>query len=88
MAKEKKVELRDVVRNQLAQLIMFDRGLDLIERTKEGLVVQEVNEDGTVTHLIVRVIQKKSLIEKADVVEVIVADEAEADEADEAEATE
>ncbi len=81
-AKEKKVELRDVVRAQLAQLIMADRGLGEIVRTKEGLVVQEVNDKGEAVHLVVRVIQKKELTGQGDVVETIVA---EADEADEAE---
>ena len=74
-AKEKKVVLRDVLRAELAQLIMADRGLPSIERTKEGLVVQELGEDGKVVHLIVRVIEKKSLVEKADIVETYLADE-------------
>ena len=74
-AKEKKVALRDIVRAELAQLIMADRGLPEIGRTKEGLVIQEKGDEGQLVHLVVRVIEKKSLVEKADIVETYVADE-------------
>ncbi len=67
--KVKKVEARDTVRNMLADLIMRGCGMDSISRTKEGLVVNVGEQD-----LIVRVIQKKSKIEKADIVEVITLD--------------
>ncbi len=64
--KEKKVEMRDLVRQELAELIMEARGLIEIERTKEGLVIREGEQD-----IVVKVIQKKARVEKADVVEVI-----------------
>ncbi len=64
--KEKKVEARDVLRNELAQLIMANRGLNEIGRTKEGLLVQEGEND-----LIVRVVQKKDKVEKNAIVETI-----------------
>lgn len=81
MAKEKKVELRDVVRAELAQLIMEARDLGEILRTKEGLVIQETNDKGEKVHLVVRVIQKKSLVGQGDVVETIVYGADEGDEA-------
>ncbi len=64
--KEKKVEARDLVRQELAELIMEARGLTEIERTKEGLVIREGEQD-----IVVKIIQKKAKVEKADVVEVI-----------------
>lgn len=64
--KEKKVELRDVLRKELAQLVMEAKGLDEIKRTKEGLVVTEDGQD-----LVIRVIQKKAKVEGKDVIEVI-----------------
>ncbi len=64
--KEKKVEMRDLVRQELAELIMEARGLTEIERTKEGLVIREGEQD-----IVIKVIQKKNPVAEADVVEVI-----------------
>ncbi len=64
--KEKKVEARDILRAELAQLVMEAKGLDEIKRTKEGLVVTEDGQD-----LVIRVIQKKAKVEGKDVIEVI-----------------
>lgn len=64
--KAKKVTLRDVVRNELAGLIMEARGEVFIDRTKEGLVIREGSET-----LVIRVIQKKDMVERKDVVETI-----------------
>lgn len=69
--KEKKVEMREIIRNWLAQVIMQEKGMDKIERTKEGLVIREVQGEESVD-IVVRVIQKKALVEEGDVVEVIV----------------
>ncbi len=66
MAKEKKVTLRDKLQNELAQLIMQERDHVFIDRTKEGLVVQFGDET-----LVVRVVHKKGIIERKDVVEQI-----------------
>lgn len=63
--KEKKVEPRDVLRKELAQLIMEAKGLEEIGRTKEGLVFTEGEQD-----LVIRVIQKKGKVEGKDIVEV------------------
>jgi len=78
--KEKKVELRDVLRKEIAVLLMEAKGLTEIGRTKEGLVVTEGEQD-----LVIRVIQKKDKVEKKDIVEVITLDEAEAEGEDEGE---
>ncbi len=64
--KEKKVEMRDLVRQELAELIMEARGLTEIERTKEGLVIREGEQD-----IVIKVIQKKNPVAETDVVEVI-----------------
>ena len=83
MAKEKKVEARDVLRKEIAELLMEAKGLTEIGRTKEGLVITDGEQD-----LVVRVIQKKDRVEKKDIVEVLTLgeDETEADEGeDEAE---
>lgn len=64
--KEKKVEARDVFRGELAQMIMRERCMTGIRRTKEGLVVTVDGQD-----LVIRVVQKKERIEAADVVETI-----------------
>lgn len=83
MTKEKKVEARDVLRKEIAELLMEAKGLTEIGRTKEGLVITDGEQD-----LVVRVIQKKDRVEKKDIVEVLTLgeDETEADEGeDEAE---
>ena len=83
MVKEKKVEARDVLRKEIAELLMEAKGLTEIGRTKEGLVITDGEQD-----LVVRVIQKKDRVEKKDIVEVLTLgeDETEADEGeDEAE---
>lgn len=66
MSKEKKVEMRDVLRSELAQMIMKEFHMTGIRRTKEGLVVRREDKD-----LVVRVVQKKELVREADVLEVI-----------------
>lgn len=66
MSKEKKVEMRDVLRSELAQMIMKEFHMTGIRRTKEGLVVRREDKD-----LVVRVVQKKELVGDADVLEVI-----------------
>lgn len=63
----KKLEVRDILRNKIAQLIMEDLGISEIGRSKEGLVIS--TSDGK--DLVVRVIQKKERVEKADIVEII-----------------
>ncbi len=65
-AKEKKITSRDQLRNELAELIMNARGLTVLERTKEGLVVKNGDED-----LVIRVVLKKDPVVKADVVEIL-----------------
>ena len=73
MAKaEKKVEMRDVLRNKVAQLVMAEFGMAEIARSKEGLVINVEDKS-----LVIRVIQKKERVEKADIVEVIKAKGAE-----------
>lgn len=90
--KEKKVEARDVLRKEIAELLMEAKGLTRMGRTKEGLVITDGEQD-----LVIRVIQKKDRVEKKDIVEVLTLGEAEvatveaeaeveADEADEFEA--
>lgn len=69
MAKEQKVkapEPRDVLRAELAQLLMEHEDLPRIERTKEGLVISRGEVD-----LVVRVIQKKERVEANAIVETI-----------------
>lgn len=76
--KEKKVEARDVLRKEIAELILKARGLTEIGRTKEGLVVTDGEQD-----LVVRVIQKKDRVEKKDIVETFtLGDEDEQEEED------
>ncbi len=75
MAKEKKVEVREVERGNLAQLIMEDKGLEAVKRIREGLVIETLNDEGQRVDLVVKVIQKKALVANADVVEVIVKEE-------------
>ncbi len=62
--KQKKVEARDVLRKELAKMLMEAKGLETIGRNKEGLVIRDGEQD-----LVVRVIQKKSKVEQADIVE-------------------
>lgn len=73
--KTKKVELRDIVRAELAQMIMKSRKMVTIDRTREGLVLRETSDNGERVDLIVRVIQKKAVIETADIVETIAIEE-------------
>ncbi len=79
--KEKKVEMRDVIRTEVAQLLMKERGLETMVRTKEGVVLT-VGE----TDFVIRVIQKKEKVKQGDVVDVIEAlgDETETGAEDEA----
>ncbi len=65
-AKEKKVTLREVVRDELAKLVMEARGMEEIGRTKEGLVVREGEET-----VVIKVILKKGVVEKKDIVEFL-----------------
>ncbi len=65
-AKEKKVTLREIVREELAILIMEQRGMVEIERTKEGLVIEEGEEV-----VVVKVILKKDRVEKKDIIETL-----------------
>ena len=67
--KVKKVELRDTLRNEVAFLLMQERGLAKIGRSKEGLVIEEVDGNGEAVNLVIRVIQKKAVVENADIVE-------------------
>ncbi len=65
-AKEKKVTVREILREELAILIMEARGMERIGRTKEGLVV-EIGEETVV----VKTILKKDRVEKKDIVEIL-----------------
>ncbi len=65
-AKEKKVTLREVVRDELAKLVMEARGMEEIGRTKEGLVLREGEET-----VVIKVILKKDAVEKKDIVETL-----------------
>ncbi len=65
-AKEKKVNSRDQLRNELAELIMKARNLTILRRTKEGLVLKNGDE-----YLVIKVILKKDPIERTDVVETL-----------------
>ena len=64
--KEKKVTVREVMREKLAVMLMKEMGLEKMGRTKEGLVVKVGEET-----LVVRVILKKEKVETKDVVEVL-----------------
>ncbi len=65
-AKEKKVTVREILREELAILIMEAKGMEKIGRTKEGLVV-EIGEETVV----VKTILKKDKVEKKDIVEIL-----------------
>ena len=69
--KVRKVELRDTLRNEIAFLLMGSRNLEKVDRCREGLVIEGRNDNGEKVHLVVRVIQKKALVEKADIVETL-----------------
>ena len=62
--KEKKVELREIVRGELAQMILKEQGLEGIGRSKEGLVL-EVNG----VNVVVKTILKKEKVETKDLIE-------------------
>ncbi len=64
--KEKKVTLREVVRDELAKLVMEARGMEEIGRTKEGLVLREGEET-----VVIKVILKKDAVETKDIVETL-----------------
>ncbi len=64
--KEQKVTLREIVREELAILIMEQRGMVEIGRTKEGLVIEEGEEV-----VVVKVILKKGQVETKDIVETL-----------------
>ncbi len=64
--KEQKVTLREIVREELAILIMEQRGMVEIGRTKEGLVIEEGEEV-----VVVKIILKKGQVEKKDIVETL-----------------
>lgn len=62
MAKEKKVEVRDLAYEELASAIMQSRAnLDTVRRHKEGL---ELNVNGEI--VVVRVIKKKADLDKKE----------------------
>ncbi len=65
-AKEKKVTLREVVRDELAKLVMEAKGMAEIGRTKEGLVLREGEET-----VVIKVILKKDAVETKDIVETL-----------------
>ncbi len=64
--KEQKVTLREIVREELAILIMEQRGMTEIGRTKEGLVIEEGEEV-----VVVKIILKKGQVEKKDIIETL-----------------
>ncbi len=64
--KEQKVTLREIVRNELAMLVMEARGMTEIGRTKEGLVLRESEET-----VVIKVILKKGAVETKDIVETL-----------------
>ncbi len=64
--KEQKVTLREIVREELAILIMEQRGMSEIGRTKEGLVIEEGEEV-----VVVKIILKKGQVETKDIVETL-----------------
>ncbi len=64
--KEKKVTLREVVRDELAKLVMEARGMTEIGRTKEGLVLREGEET-----VVIKVILKKDAVETKNIVETL-----------------
>ena len=61
MAKEKKVELRDMVYEQVASAIMQDQNIDVIRKHKEGL---EYTLNGEVFAF--RVVKNKEALAEAD----------------------
>ncbi len=58
MAKEKKIELRDIAYEQIASAIMQDQNVDVIRKHKEGL---EYKVNGEV--FAVRVVKKKEALD-------------------------
>lgn len=66
MAKQKKVEVRDEIREEIAQLLMAQFGLETMNRTKEGLVLPVGDKD-----LVIRVVQKKERVTQGDVIETL-----------------